>query len=117
MSRISERCPCGALTGRLFGLPCYQPATDPEPDTSVTALVRYGDPPSLRRWERTGTGLWAQHGSIIGLFYPRTPPLPWSEIAECWAGTQHVLFGIEWGHDGEWTVVVLGLLPAPRSGE
>ena len=116
MSRISERCPCGALTGRLFGLPCYQPSTDPEPGASVTALVRYGDIPSRRRWERTGKGLWIQRGKAVGTFYPRARPLPWSEIAECWAGTTHVLLGIE-RRDGEWTVVVLRPLPSPTSGE
>jgi hypothetical protein len=52
----------------LIELPCYQPSTDPEPGASVTALVRYGDPPSLRRWERTGNGLWTQRGSIIGVY-------------------------------------------------
>jgi hypothetical protein len=35
-------------------MPCYEPSIDPEPGASVTALVRYGDIPSRRRWERTG---------------------------------------------------------------
>jgi hypothetical protein len=114
VSRISERCLCGALTGRLVGLFCYEPATDPEPGFSVTALVRYGDVASLRRWERTDTGLWAQHGTITGLDRPPTPPLPWPEIATCWAGTTHVLLGIDRRH-GDWTVVLLDPLPSPRS--
>jgi len=61
----------------------------------VNALVRYGDVPSLRRWERAENCLWIQRGTMVGLFYPPTSPLPWSEIAECWAGTKHVLFAIE----------------------
>jgi hypothetical protein len=97
-------------------MPCYEPSTDPEPGASVTALVRYGDIPSRRRWERTGVGLWIQRGKAVGMVYPRTRPLPWPELAECWAGTTHVLFGIE-RRDGEWTVVLLGPLPTPRSGE
>jgi hypothetical protein len=44
------------------------------------------------------------------------PSLPWPELAECSAGTIHVLFGIE-RRDGEWTVVLLRPLPTPRSGE
>lgn len=115
MSRISQRCPCGALTGRLLGSLCYEPSTDPEPGASVTALVRYGDVASLRRWERTNTGLWAQHETMIGLCHPVTPPLPWSQIATCWAGTTHVLLGIDRRH-GDWTVVLLDPLPTPRTG-
>jgi hypothetical protein len=95
---------------------CYEPLTDPEPGASVTALVRYGDVPSLCRWERTDNGLWAQRGTTVGVFHPPTPALPWSELAECWAGTKHVLFGVE-RRDGEWTVVLLDPLPTPRSGE
>jgi hypothetical protein len=98
------------------GMPCYEPSTDPEPGVLVTALVRYGDVSSLRRWERTDNGLWAQHGTMIGLFYPRTSPLPWLEIAECWAGTTHVLLAIE-RRNGEWAAVFLDPLPTPRSGE
>ena len=116
MSRISQRCPCGVLTGRPFGLPCYEPATDPEPGASVTALVRYGDPPSLRRWERTDTGLWAQYGTIIDLSHPSTPPLPWSQIATCcWAGATHALLAIDQRHD-DWTVVLPDPLTTPRTG-
>ena len=115
MNRLSERCPCGAFTGTPFGQPYYEPTTDPEPGASVTALVRYGDIPSLRRWERTDNGRWTQHGTMIGLFYPRTPPLPWPETAECWAGTTHMLIAIE-RRNGEWTAVLLDSLPSPRPG-
>jgi hypothetical protein len=59
---------------------------------------------------------FAARGKAVGMVYPRTRPLPWLEIAECWAGTTHVLLGIE-RRDGEWTVVVLRPLPTPRSGE
>jgi hypothetical protein len=94
---------------------CYEPSTDLDPGDSVTALVRYGDVPSLRRWERAENGRWTQHGMMIGLFYPRTSPLPWLEIAECWVGTTHVLLAIE-RRNGEWAVGVLDSLSSPRSG-
>jgi hypothetical protein len=97
-------------------VPCYEPSTDPDPGDSVTALVRYGDVPSLRRWERAEDGRWTQHGIMVGLFYPRTSPLPWWEIAECWAGTTHVLCAIERRH-GEWVVGVLDPLSKPGIGE
>jgi hypothetical protein len=97
-------------------VPCYEPSTDSEPGVSVNALVRYGDVPSLRRWERADNGLWTQRGTLVGLFHPPTSPLPCSEIAECWAGTKHVLLAIE-RRNGEWAVVFLGSLPGPRSGE
>jgi hypothetical protein len=96
-------------------MPYYEPSTDPEPGAVVTALVRYGDIPSLRRWERTDNGLWAQRGTLIGLFYPRTVPLPWSQIAECWAGTTHVLLAVDRRH-GEWAVVFLDPLPTRDRG-
>jgi hypothetical protein len=97
-------------------VPCYEPSTDPEPGASVNALVRYGDIASLRRWERTDNGLWRQRGTIVGLFHPPTSPLPWSEIAECWAGTKHMLLAIE-QRSGGWAAVFLDPLPTPRSGE
>jgi hypothetical protein len=116
VSRLPQRCACNAFTGRPSGMPYYEPSANPEPGASVSALVRYGDMPSLCRWERTDTGLWTQHGTIIGLDHPPTPPLPWSRIAtRCWAGTTHALLAIDQRH-GDWTVVLPDSLPTPRTG-
>jgi hypothetical protein len=91
--------PESATRGELW----WMVAQDPDPGVSVGVVVRLGDEPALRRWERLvdGSG-WAQYGHMVDYYTDITPPSLWSCLGECFAGTQHPVIAVWRRPDGVW---------------
>jgi hypothetical protein len=72
------------------------PARDADPGPAVGSVVRVGDEPHLRRWERVGTtSTFKQLGSMVDFYQDITPPTPWSDLGRCFAGTEHPVIAID----------------------
>jgi hypothetical protein len=70
----------------------WLPWRDPEPESSVLAVALHGQHPTFLRRMRVPDG-WHTEGS--GANHPdSTPPRPWVEIGQCWAGEQHAVVDV-----------------------
>lgn len=100
-----ELCQCGLPTTPPLGGTWWQPDQDDDPGPRIRAVVRRGDQPELRRAERVGaTGGWTEQGVMVDFYGDRTPPMPWSRVGQCWAGTAHPVVAIREDGTGGWTV-------------
>jgi hypothetical protein len=91
-------CPCGLQIFRSSPLvhdPARQiwwwwPSTDPAPKPVVTAVVRVGDRPGMRRWERhPDQDSWHQSGSLVDYFTISPIRRPWSSVGRCASQREH----------------------------
>lgn len=65
----------------------WWPSRDPEPDGHIRVVAVYGEDPGFLRRVRVGGG-WRTHGA--GACYTESsPPRPWAQLGNCWAGAQH----------------------------
>jgi hypothetical protein len=80
------------------------PAKDADPGPAVRLVVRVGDEPHLRRWERVGTtSTFKQVGSMVEFYQDITPPTAWSALGRCFAGTEHPVIAVSRRH-GLWVI-------------
>ncbi len=88
------------------GLTWWIPTEDTEPGAGVVALVRVGDDPHQRRWERLPDKAgWAQVGSMFGSYSDRSPAAPWPVLGRCFAGTEHPVIAVsQRPTDGGWMI-------------
>jgi hypothetical protein len=92
--------PDAGTRGQLW----WMPTEDAEPGPDVVSLVRVGDEPHQRRWERLPDGGWAQCGSLVGSYSDCSPPAPWSVLGRCFAGTEHPVIAVSQRLNGLWMI-------------
>lgn len=97
-----NRCACEARTDTPAGMKWWHPEREPDPGLHVVAVVRFGDDPAMRRWERVPGG-WSQRGHMVDYYIDRTPPTAWEDTGRCWAGRLHTVVPVWRKPDGSWT--------------
>ncbi len=83
---VDDRCRCNRAVDPPSGQH-WQPHRDPEPGPNVRVVVLCGDEPGFLRMVRVPGG-WHRQGAATS-YSDRTPPVPWSDTGQCWAGVQH----------------------------
>lgn len=105
VDRLATTCPCG-LPARPPTEPRYWlPDLDYDPGPPLFVVVRYGEDPQHRRAVRLGNDAgWAEYGTRVNPYCDITPPLWWSRVGICWAGTSHPVVAAQQKRDGSWVV-------------
>lgn len=105
VTREVELCRCGLPTTPPIGINWWRPDQDAEPGPRIRAVVRCGDRPDLRRLERaSGSDGWTEQGVMVSFYEDRTPPMSWSDVGQCWAGTQHPVVAVREDGAGHWQI-------------
>jgi hypothetical protein len=87
------RCRCGLDTEPPIVGTWWRPDLDDDPGRSVNAVIRVGDDPTMRHALRVPGG-WAERGLLVDYYIDITPPMHWSRVGRCWAGTPHPVVSV-----------------------
>jgi hypothetical protein len=86
-------CACGLSLDDPPSGPFWRPEKDLEPPKRVREVVRWGESANMRVAVRVDDG-WVEHGALVNYYRDRTPPMPWSQVGDCWAGNSHAVVPI-----------------------